>query len=265
MFGRLPTLSSQTLEVDGLTVHFAEAGSGPPVVLLHGWGGSIASFGPIPSILAERCHVIALDLPGFGQTPLPDRAWGACDFATLVADFIRQRELGPVVLVGHSHGGRTAIALAAREPKLTRKLVLVDSAGLVPPRTAGYYLRVYGFKALRRVVTLPLLKLWEGRILAWAYRALGSGDYQAAGDPVRRATLVKVVNEDLRQLLPLIQAPTLLVWGSEDKDMPLADGKLMEGLIPDAGLVVFEGAGHFSYLDDLDRFCRIVIHFVEHA
>jgi pimeloyl-ACP methyl ester carboxylesterase len=265
VFGRLPTLTSQTLEVAGLPVHFAEAGSGPPVVLLHGWGGSIASFGSIPAILAERCHVIALDLPGFGQTPVPDRAWGARDFATLVGDFIHRRDLGPVVLVGHSHGGRAAIALAAREPRLIRKLVLVDSAGIVPPRTARYYLCVFGFKALRRVVTLPVLKQWESRILAWAYRALGSGDYQTAGDPVRRATLVKVVNEDLRQLLPLIQAPTLLVWGSEDKDTPLADGKLMERLIPDAGLVVFEGAGHFSYLDELDRFCRIVTYFVEQA
>ncbi len=265
MFGRLPSLSSQTLEVAGLPVHFAEAGSGPPVVLLHGWGGSIASFGPIPSILAEHCHVIALDLPGFGQTPLPDRAWGARDYATMVGGFIRQRELAPVVVVGHSHGGRTAIALAAREPELIRKLVLVDSAGLVPRRSARYYLQVSSFKALRHVVSLPLLKRWENRILPWAYRTLGSGDYQAAGDPVRRATLVKVVNGDLRQLLPLIQAPTLLIWGSEDRVTPLADGKLMERLIPDAGLVILEGAGHFSYLDDLDRFCRIVIHFVEHA
>jgi pimeloyl-ACP methyl ester carboxylesterase len=83
-------------------------------------------------------------------------------------------------------------------------------------------------------------------------------------DPILRATLVRCVNEDLRGLLPAIRVPTLLVWGSADRDTPLADGQLMERLIPDAGLVVFEGAGHFAYLDRLDQFCRVLTHFVEH-
>ena len=76
-----------------------------------------------------------------------------------------------------------------------------------------------------------------------------------------RPILVRVVNEDLAPLLPRIRASTLLVWGSNDDAAPLAHGKRMERLIDDAGLVVFEGAGHFAYLDEPDRFCRIVRHF----
>lgn len=95
------------------------------------------------------------------------------------------------------------------------------------------------------------------------YRAVGSADYNAAENPILRATLVKVVNDDLRPILPRIAAPTLLIWGTQDRDTPLADGRLMERLIPDSGLVEFVGAGHFSYLDQLDKFCRVVTHFVE--
>ena len=73
-----------------------------------------------------------------------------------------------------------------------------------------------------------------------------------------RGTLVRLVNEDLRTLLPRLQLPVLLIWGDHDPETPLDDGKLMERLIPDAGLVVFEGAGHFAYLEQADRFCRIV-------
>ena len=73
---------------------------------------------------------------------------------------------------------------------------------------------------------------------------------------------VPVVNEDLRHLLPCIQAPTLLVWGENDQDTPLADGQLMEKLIPDAGLVIFKGAGHYSYLEQSASFCRVVETFL---
>ena len=76
-----------------------------------------------------------------------------------------------------------------------------------------------------------------------------------------RSIMVKVVNEDYKDLLPRISVPTLLVWGSADEDAPLTHGRMMEQLIPDAGLVIFEGAGHFSYLDEPARFCRIVRHF----
>ncbi len=89
---------------------------------------------------------------------------------------------------------------------------------------------------------------------------MASADYAAAG-PLR-PTLVRLVNADLRPHLPHIAVPTLLVWGAEDADTPVADGALMEELIPDAGLVVLEGAGHYSYLDQSARFTRIVSHFL---
>jgi pimeloyl-ACP methyl ester carboxylesterase len=261
---KLPTLEKRTLTVDGLPVRYAEAGNGKPIVLLHGWGGQIASWGLVPAILAEESRVIALDLPGFGETPVPERPWDPYDYAELVAGVLRQLGLTSPTLVGHSHGGRVSIALAARHPELIGKLVLVDSAGIVPRRTASYYTQVYGFKVARKVLSLPVLSRWREPLLGALAGRAGSSDYQAAGNPVLRATLVKCVNTDLRHLLPEIKASTLLIWGSADDATPLADGQMMEKLIPDAGLVVFDGCGHFSYLDRLDQFCRVVNHFVTH-
>ena len=73
-----------------------------------------------------------------------------------------------------------------------------------------------------------------------------------------KKVFVRVVNQDLRPYLKGIKAPTLLIWGCEDRDTPLSFAHIMEAEIPDAGLVVFEGAGHFSYLDEFQRFCPIV-------
>ncbi len=257
------TLSHHVLQVDRLPVHFARAGSGQTLLLIHGWGAEIASFGMIPSILAKRFDVVALDLPGFGQTPLPDRVWGTEDYANLVVEFMRQMNLGCVTLVGHSFGGKTSIAVSAHHPEHVKKVVLVDSAGIRPARGPDYYLRVSAVKIIRRVLGLPLLRAYREPLMRAIYSRIGSSDYSAATHPTFRATFVKVVNEDMRHLLPLIKAPTLLYWGSADPDTPLADAKLMERLIPDAGLVVVQGAGHFSYLADVDHFCRVVTHFVE--
>lgn len=261
---KLPTLEKRTLTVNGLPVRYAEAGKGKPIVLLHGWGGQIASWGLVPAMLAEESRVIALDLPGFGETPVPERPWDPFDYAELVAGFLRQLGLESPTLVGHSHGGRVSIALAARHPDLIGKLVLVDSAGIVPRRTPSYYTRVYGFKAARTLFSLPVLSRWREPALRVLSGQAGSSDYQAAGNPILRGTLVKCVNTDLRRWLPEVKASTLLIWGSADDATPLSDGQLMEKLIPDAGLVVFEGCGHFAYLDRLDQFCRVVNHFVTH-
>jgi pimeloyl-ACP methyl ester carboxylesterase len=168
-------------------------------------------------------------------------------------------------IIGHSHGGRTAIVLAATYPRLVDRLVLVGSAGLRPKRGVGYYSRVYTYKAVRRLLQSmplqgpigePLRRLFESKLGSMDFRAT---DRQAS---TMRGTLIRVVNEDWRHLLPRIQASTLLIWGDQDDQTPLSDGQLMEKLIPDAGLVVFPGAGHYAYADDLGRFARVVGHFL---
>jgi pimeloyl-ACP methyl ester carboxylesterase len=97
------------------------------------------------------------------------------------------------------------------------------------------------------------------RVRDAVYERIQSADYRDAGE--MRPIFVKVVNEDLSHLLPRIQASTLLIWGTEDDAVPVAHARTMEKAIPDAGLVLFEGAGHFAYLDERDRFCVVVRHF----
>ncbi|MFN8632220.1 MAG: alpha/beta fold hydrolase [Chloroflexota bacterium] len=249
--------------VDGLRVVYREDGppDGPPVIVLHGWGASKEAVASIQACLRMTHRTIALDLPGFGESDPPPVAWGSEEYAELVRGFMQALGIERASVVGHSHGGRVSIVLAATYPELVDRLVLVNSAGLRPKRGPKYYARVYGFKAGRTVLASPALSGAAGAPLRRALEArFGSTDYRQAGP--MRGTLVRVVNEDWRHLLPRIAASTLLIWGDQDRETPLADGQLMEQLIPDAGLVVFSGAGHFSYADDLDRFGRVVRHFL---
>jgi pimeloyl-ACP methyl ester carboxylesterase len=167
-------------------------------------------------------------------------------------------------IIGHSHGGRVAIGLGAAHPGRVNKLVLAASSGLRQPQTARARARVRMFKSGRRMAKAPLLPAGaKKKLQAWVDRQ-GSDDYRAASG-VMRSTLVKLVNSDARRLLPKLQCPTLLIWGDKDDQTPVANAREMEQLIPDAGLVVLGGGGHFVYAEQLDRFCRVVDTFLAAA
>jgi pimeloyl-ACP methyl ester carboxylesterase len=246
------------LEVDGIKLRYKLAGSGAPILLLHGWGGSIESMGLLFDDLARDHTVVAFDFPGHGESSLPPKAWGVAEYAESVRGVMDALQVHRPHIIAHSHGGRVTIKLATVHPDRVGKLVLVDSAGVRPPRSWRYYVRVLlakGGKALAK---------YCGRIGAMAreriYRAIASTDYANAG-PLRD-TFVKLVNDDLTPLLSQIASPTLLVWGADDTETPLSSAKVMERLIPQARLVVLQNAGHFSYLDQYGKFRLIVRQFL---
>ncbi len=246
------------LRIDGLTVRYQVGGDGPQVLLLHGWGGSIESFSPVLDELRRSYRVSAFDLPGFGKSSVPLCAWGSADYARLTLAVMDALKLDRPHLIGHSFGGQVCIQLAAIAPHRVGKLILVCSAGIrTPPALAtrlkrgaarlGKWFAAYGGRVGERLRTE-------------IYRRIQSQDYADAG-PLR-ATLVKVINEDLTPLLASITSPTLLVWGEHDRDVPLAAAQTMARLMPRAQLAVLENAGHFAYLDQFERFRLLVGRFL---
>jgi pimeloyl-ACP methyl ester carboxylesterase len=246
------------LDIDGLRVRYQVGGAGPSVLLLHGWGGRIESFTPVYNDLVRSHTVYALDFPGFGDSSLPPAPWGSADYARLTLMVMDRLQIRRAHIIAHSFGGQVTMNLAAAHPERLGKLVLVASAGVRGPRTLKAH--------AKRCIS------WLGKVVATyggragqtlrdaLYHRIQSQDYANAG-PLR-PTLVKVVNEDLRALLPRIKSSTLLVWGEHDRDVPLAAAQVMARLIPEAQLVIFENAGHFPYLDQFDRFRLLVGRFL---
>ena len=223
-------------EINNLNISYQVAGEGDIVLLLHGWGGEASSFQPVFEWLAQSHKVYVLDLPGFGQSQMPPTAWNTSDYARFVISFLEKFNIPKAHLIGHSFGGRISIVISAECPEKVDKLILVDSAGIKPTRTAKYYLRV----GIAKIGKLIRRCGKYGVLVANAMAArVGSKDYQNAGD--MRATFVKVVNQDLRAFLPRITASTLLIWGEDDTDTPVSFGQIMEKEIPDAGVSCAKG------------------------
>ena len=250
-------------KVDGITVHYFDTGSAETVLFLHGWGTDFLSFKPFLDALAPYYRVCAVDLPGFGQSGEPPAAWGVDDYGEFVLKFMAARGISRVILIGHSFGGRIIIKLAARRelPVTITKIVLVNSAGIRPRRTGKQKARLLIYRGVKGLISIGGIKnRFPGLLEGWRKKH-GSPDYLRAS-PRMPECLVRTINEDLTPCLPRIPCPALLIWGAEDQETPLEDGKLMERLIPDAGLVTLEKAGHYSFLDEPFIFGRVLDSFL---
>ena len=249
----------KTINIRGTQLFYTVEGEGMPVILMHGWGCNHSTLKSIEAQLTPGFKVYNVDFPGFGGSNEPSAVWGVEEYTSLIEEFARQEHIESPILLGHSFGGRVGILFASRNK--VHKLILVDAAGVKPRRSLRYYYKVYSYKAIKHALLFFLGKK-RGETALNSYRAkVGSSDYSNAS-PMMRAILSKVVNEDLKSVMPKIACPTLLIWGANDTATPLADAKIMEKLIPDAGLVSFDGVGHYSFLENPSQFAAVLKSFL---
>lgn len=249
------------ITLNGVRSRIYESGrpDGEPIVLMHGWGCQASTLASIERVAAESCRVINVDFPGFGQSDEPAEVWGVADYSRWLDDLVRQLGLDKPMLLGHSFGGRVAIHYAASHS--TDKIILVDAAGVKPRRRLKYYAKVYSFKIGKWLTKMTMSREEAEARIDEQRKKRGSADY-ANSSPRMRAIMSKVVNEDLRHLMPKIQAPTLLIWGENDTATPMRDARIMERLIPGAALVSFRACGHYSFLDNPLQFSAVLRSFL---
>lgn len=251
-------------KVNNLNINYEQKGSGDLIVLLHGWGSNITLFGNLIELLSRKYMVLAMDMPGFGKSDEPPSAWNVGDYVQFVIDFLADYNGKKIMFLGHSFGGRVIIKMCSRTdlPYSVEKVILVDSAGILPPKSDKVSLRTRYYKCGKAILSTKLMQKLAPDALENFRKKMGSADY-AAASPLMRQVLVKTVNEDLEPLLPNIKCSTLLVWGVNDTATPLSDGEKMEKLIPDSGLVKLENAGHYSFLDQQFTFNRVMCSFLK--
>ena len=256
-------------EILGVSSHIEQYGSaGEELLLLHGWGKAVSlkrHMAPLAKLLADEYHVTALEFPAHGQSGKPTGAWGVPEFAAWVKAAMERLNLSNVTVVAHSFGGRVALWLAAREPQLVRRLVLTGAAGLVREKTPGEEAETLRYKKaqeqLGKLKGIPLLGRGVDKLQRTMRDRRSSADYKEADEDVK-PSFVKIVSQNLRPILPEIAQPALLVWGELDDATPLWMGQTMEKEMKDAALIVFEGRGHFAYLEEAGRFSALVKAFI---
>lgn len=243
-------------------------GDGPPLVFVHGLSGCWPNFLEQLTFFAEGNRVIAVDLPGFGHSPLPSGEISVSGYARMLDELFDQLGVGAAAYVGNSMGGFIGAELAIAFPERVERLALVSAAGLSTyrdPRTVAFVDRMARMErvlaasgawfatrsdALSRHARLREAAL--GLVVSHPTRLpapLVAEQVRGAGKPGFFPALSSLIDYDLRDRFPEIACPTLIAWGERDRLISVRDAELFAELIPRSRVVIFEDTGHMAMLE----------------
>lgn len=248
------------LDLRGASIHYFRGGAGPPLLYLHGAGGGSAWL-PVHARLAERFDVIAPDHPGFGLSDRPDWLEGVDDLVLHYLDFLDALGLERVHLLGTSLGGWIAAEIAVSHSHRLQGLVLVDAAGLHVPGAPALDLFMMSPEENVRV-------LFHDPAQAERMLAMPRDEDAVRMQLKGQATLALLAwnpylhNPKLAGRLYRVRTPTLVVWGEQDRLIPLVHGQAYAAGIPGARLAVVPASGHLPHYEQTDELVRLVVEFL---
>jgi len=268
------------MRIDGREVNYVDAGEGPALVFVHGLGASWQSWLENIPEFARDHRVVAMDLPGFGCSDLPEEDISIEYYANWTFRLLDELGIDAGAVVGNSMGGFIAAEMAIRRPERVQRLAVVSAAVFWQTyRRAQPLVQLARMsdaivaRALTRVTddvaTRPRLRSWALATAGFRYPHLI--DRQLAHEMVRSArrtdgflpALEALADFPLEEELPKISCPALIVWGAHDTLVPVKDAKRMEELIPDSRRVVFERTGHVAMLERPERFNLLLREFLD--
>jgi len=273
------TADPRYLRVGNLRISYTDAGEGPAVLLLHGLGHSTHGWRKVVEPLAAAGYrVMAVDLPGFGWSDKPG-GYSLEGYVEFVRDWFDLHCIERATVIGNSMGGAITAAVAGLMPERVSAAVLVDPGGF--GRDVSWALRLAGLRVVRSALNLRLTPWRVRRALRFVYAdtALIEDDeveriIEISELPGSREAFVEIAHKviGLRGLRPGlglgdiphdITAPTLIVWGRQDRIIPLSHAQLAQQAIPDAELVVFDHCGHCPQLEVPEQFSAAVLDFLQ--
>ena len=263
----------RTIDAGGIETRYLEAGSGEPVIMLHGSGpgvSGLANWQHNIGALSQRFHLLAPDIVGFGATERPDdiiyslRTWTDHVWA-----FLDAHDIEKTAIVGNSLGGRIALQMATDRPERITKMVLMGAPGVGMTLTDGLAaLRAYqpshdAMRDLLRNYFAVDPAMITDELVAIRYQAsIADGAYEAYRtmffDPRHAGSELGITEDEVRA----IATPTLLVHGREDRVVPLQVSVTMLGLLPNADLHVFSACGHWTQIERADEFSALVADYL---
>jgi pimeloyl-ACP methyl ester carboxylesterase len=271
------------LMVHGTPIDVVELGAGDPIVFIHGHAGSWTNWLEQLPVLARSHRVVAMDLPGFGRSPLPEHAISITEYARDVEAVMEQLGIDTAVVVGNSMGGFIAAELAIRFPARVSGLVLVSAAGLstkyaqMPARFMANAMYERGLEVIAPLTRVPprrAARLARRRRLRGAALYLVAAHPQSlhpamawelvrgSGAPAVAAGSAAIARYDFRDRLPEIACPTLIVWGDTDRTVPPSAADEFMRLIPGSRKVIFEDTGHLPMIERPARFNALLNKFL---
>lgn len=270
---------AQYMQIQDFKVCYIEKGTGPTLLILpglslgaHNWRFNFDRY-------AEKYHTVVMDFPGYGRSDAPNIPYTIHFFKDTVVEFMRKKGIDHAVILGHSLGGQVGIVLAAENPELVDALILETATGVRPRFGIFEDWAIRTFITAERFATLPEDKLREYTEMNFyapipaqeeliyyqlSYRAHwgNTEDFHARNVAFTRGA-VNIITTDVREYVPRIKAPTLILWGRNDRLDDVKNAYWLYRTIPDAQLYIIERCGHMPHLEKPAFYDYAVLRFLE--
>jgi pimeloyl-ACP methyl ester carboxylesterase len=246
-----------------MNINYSQKGTGPDIVLLHGWGGSINSLAKIQDILVENgFRVTNFDLPGFGSSDKPNNPANTDYYVEFLHKMLKLLKIVKPILIGHSFGGQISLNYVIKYPKIAAHLILINSAGIKQSNQAKRKIFLAPTKFFGKVFSLPILNIIEPIIKKLYYILIvGERDYLNA-QGVMKETMKIVIREYADDRLSTIATPTLIIWGEKDKDTPLQQAHTLAKKIKGSRLEIVKDATHGLPLHLPEVVVQLIINYL---
>jgi len=255
------TFKQSFVEIDGCRTHLRRGGAGEPLLFLHGASGAPAIM-PFMEKLAQRFEVLVPEHPGYGQSDEPEWLENVHDVAYFYLDFLKALKLDRVTLVGSSMGGWIAMEMAVRDTSRLKSLVLVSPAGVKAPgvHPADIFLMAPE-EVVRHLFHDP--KLAEQRLAEPVTPEAVEVGLKNRHTTARLAWEPRFYDPYLPKWLHRIDVPVKLIWGEQDRILPVGYVDTYRKLLPKADVTVVKNAGHLPHAEKADEFCDLVQRFAQ--
>lgn len=242
----------KTIIIKGIpVVYFREGKKGTPLILLHGWGQSKETWIKVMKKLGKTHPTYALDMQGFGKTPLGNNIFDLEDYSDILEEFINKNKIKKAIFLGHSFGGKIAVQFALTHKRKIAKLIIYSS-------------NILAKKGFFEIVTSFGIGILDSRFLAVPIRIYL---YFRTKSYKRFKILLEIYKKqkgkNFNKQIKKIAAKTLLLYGKYDLICPTSCGKELNRLIPKSKLIIFEKSSHLAHIEEREKFIKELIDFID--
>ena len=216
------------------------------ILILPGWGNTRNTFLNIINLLKDTYKMYIIDYPSFGNSPTPIHELTIYDYTELIYNFIKNNHINNPIIIAHSFGGRISSILISKYKLKVNKLILIDVAG-IKRINIKLFIKTRIYKLLKKLTYLLPRKI-QINVRNKLLNRFSSNDYKDIPN-IMKKTFQNIIKEDLKDYYKKIDTETLIIWGDKDIDTPLKDGKYLNKVINNSGLIIYKNANHFSYLN----------------
>ena len=233
---------------NNISIYYEKYGVGNKTIfILPGWGDTRSTFYNIINAFKDKYTIYIVDYPGFGKSKVPTKELSVYDYADIICNLLKYLKIKKPIIIAHSFGGRITALLLSKYKLVAKKIILFDVAGIKRRKSFKIFIKEKIYKFLKYFVRcLPKSK--QEKYRKKLLDIFSSNDYRSLPKCMMK-TFQNIISVDLRYDYQKINCPTLIIWGDKDYDTPLKDAYYINKKVNDSGLIIYKGAGHFSYLN----------------